>query len=126
MSEQKNSGPLLGPAPGKLECSFCGKGQQEVRKLIVGREALICDECTALCHDIMVEELEGEQEAEVEAQSVANRVGFKILSDPARHPGLAELALRLARECRADPSLPKVIADVATTLAIALDRPGAS
>lgn len=36
-----------------LYCSFCGKSQDEVRKLIAGPMALICDECVDLCHDIV-------------------------------------------------------------------------
>jgi ClpX C4-type zinc finger len=39
-----------------LYCSFCGKSQQEVRKLIAGPTVFICDECVELCKDIMQEE----------------------------------------------------------------------
>jgi ATP-dependent Clp protease ATP-binding subunit ClpX len=39
-----------------LHCSFCGKGQQEVRKLIAGPTVFICDECVELCVDIIGEE----------------------------------------------------------------------
>ncbi len=41
---------------GGLYCSFCGKGQDEVRKLIAGPSAYICDECITLCNDIIAEE----------------------------------------------------------------------
>jgi ATP-dependent Clp protease ATP-binding subunit ClpX len=41
-----------------LSCSFCGKGQREVRKLIAGPTVYICDECIKLCNDIIVEENE--------------------------------------------------------------------
>lgn len=41
----------------KLKCSFCGKGQDEVRKLIAGPTVYICDECVELCNDIIAEEL---------------------------------------------------------------------
>ena len=41
----------------KLKCSFCGKGQDEVRKLIAGPTVYICDECVELCNDIIDEEL---------------------------------------------------------------------
>ena len=46
-----------------LYCSFCGKSQHEVRKLIAGPSVFICDECVELCNDIIREELEdtGEQ-----------------------------------------------------------------
>jgi ATP-dependent Clp protease ATP-binding subunit ClpX len=39
-----------------LYCSFCGKGQEDVRKLIAGPTAYICDECITLCNDIIAEE----------------------------------------------------------------------
>ncbi|MCB0345710.1 MAG: ATP-dependent Clp protease ATP-binding subunit ClpX [Bdellovibrionales bacterium] len=43
-----------------LVCSFCGKSQEEVRKLIAGPEVYICDECIDLCNDIIMEEVEDE------------------------------------------------------------------
>src|SRR5438067_13671700 len=39
-----------------LYCSFCGKSQHEVRKLIAGPSVLICDECIDLCNDIIRED----------------------------------------------------------------------
>ena len=39
-----------------LYCSFCGKSQQEVKKLIAGPSVFICDECIELCNDIILEE----------------------------------------------------------------------
>ncbi|MCU0755928.1 MAG: ATP-dependent Clp protease ATP-binding subunit ClpX [Xanthomonadales bacterium] len=44
-----------------LYCSFCGKSQHEVRKLIAGPSVFICDECVELCNDIIREELEDKQ-----------------------------------------------------------------
>ncbi len=41
---------------GNLTCSFCGKSQEEVKKLIAGPTVYICDECIELCNDIIVEE----------------------------------------------------------------------
>ena len=41
-----------------LYCSFCGKSQHEVRKLIAGPSVFICDECVELCNDIIREELD--------------------------------------------------------------------
>ncbi|HCK80091.1 MAG TPA: ATP-dependent Clp protease ATP-binding subunit ClpX, partial [Candidatus Competibacteraceae bacterium] len=41
-----------------LYCSFCGKSQHEVRKLIAGPNVFICDECVELCNDIIREEME--------------------------------------------------------------------
>jgi ATP-dependent Clp protease ATP-binding subunit ClpX len=46
---------------GTLFCSFCGKSQGEVKKLIAGPAVYICDECVALCNDIIAEEVEQEE-----------------------------------------------------------------
>ena len=46
---------------GNLVCSFCGKSQDEVRKLIAGPTVYICDECIDLCNDIMAEECDQEE-----------------------------------------------------------------
>ena len=43
-----------------LYCSFCGKSQHEVRKLIAGPSVFICDECVDLCNDIIREEVQEE------------------------------------------------------------------
>ncbi|MFN9811759.1 MAG: ATP-dependent Clp protease ATP-binding subunit ClpX [Deltaproteobacteria bacterium] len=43
---------------GNLQCSFCGKSQKEVKKLIAGPTVYICDECIALCNDIIAEEVD--------------------------------------------------------------------
>ena len=47
---------------GSLNCSFCGKGQEEVKKLIAGPSVYICDECIELCNDIIAEEYDVEDE----------------------------------------------------------------
>src|SRR5438093_4193335 len=47
----------------KLKCSFCGKSQEQVRKLVAGPGVYICDECIELCTEIIEEELYGESEA---------------------------------------------------------------
>ncbi len=58
MSDRENQG-----TDGKiLYCSFCGKSQHEVRKLIAGPNVYICDECVELCNDIIREELEDASE----------------------------------------------------------------
>tara|TARA_B100000315_G_scaffold176385_1_gene164892 strand:+ start:23266 stop:24528 length:1263 start_codon:yes stop_codon:yes gene_type:complete len=51
---------------GSLRCSFCGKGPEEVRKLIAGPTVYICDECIELCNEIMVEEWTQEKSAELQ------------------------------------------------------------
>ncbi len=53
MSKLSESGEVL-------KCSFCGKSQKQVRKLIAGPGVYICDECIELCNEIIVEELGGE------------------------------------------------------------------
>jgi ATP-dependent Clp protease ATP-binding subunit ClpX len=50
MTTDKNKGDKL------LYCSFCGKSQHEVRKLIAGPSVFVCDECISLCNDIIREE----------------------------------------------------------------------
>ncbi|AMA62906.1 MAG: ATP-dependent protease ATP-binding subunit ClpX [Kurthia gibsonii] len=50
---------------GNLKCSFCGKPQEQVRKLVAGPGVYICDECIDLCSEIVVEELGTEEEIEL-------------------------------------------------------------
>jgi ATP-dependent Clp protease ATP-binding subunit ClpX len=57
MSDKKSGGEKL------LYCSFCGKSQHEVRKLIAGPSVFICDECIDLCNDIIRDEISSEQGA---------------------------------------------------------------
>ncbi|SFM34002.1 ATP-dependent Clp protease ATP-binding subunit ClpX [Ectothiorhodospira mobilis] len=55
MSDKKGKEPDSGKL---LYCSFCGKSQHEVRKLIAGPSVFICDECVELCNDIIREEMQ--------------------------------------------------------------------
>jgi len=57
MTEKKSGNEKL------LYCSFCGKSQHEVKKLIAGPSVFICDECIELCNDIIRDEVVGEQSA---------------------------------------------------------------
>ncbi len=57
MSKEKTYGTLC--------CSFCGKSQKEVKKLIAGPGVYICDECIELCNDIIAEEREREESTKV-------------------------------------------------------------
>jgi len=50
---------------GQLKCSFCGKSQEQVRKLVAGPGVYICDECIELCTEIVEEELGHEEELEL-------------------------------------------------------------
>jgi ATP-dependent Clp protease ATP-binding subunit ClpX len=49
---------------GQLKCSFCGKSQDQVRKLVAGPGVYICDECIELCTEIVEEELGHEEEVD--------------------------------------------------------------
>ncbi|MFZ9471414.1 MAG: ATP-dependent Clp protease ATP-binding subunit ClpX [Candidatus Nanopelagicaceae bacterium] len=49
--------PRIGESSELLKCSFCGKSQKQVKKLIAGPGVYICDECIELCTEIIVEEL---------------------------------------------------------------------
>jgi ATP-dependent Clp protease ATP-binding subunit ClpX len=50
---------------GQLKCSFCGKSQEQVRKLVAGPGVYICDECIELCNEIVEEELGHEEEVDL-------------------------------------------------------------
>jgi ATP-dependent Clp protease ATP-binding subunit ClpX len=52
---------------GELKCSFCGKSQDQVKKLVAGPGVYICDECIELCNEIVEEELDQELELEFES-----------------------------------------------------------
>ena len=61
----------IGETSDLLKCSFCGKTQKQVKKLIAGPGVYICDECIELCNEIIVEEL-----------SEANSLGLSELPKP--------------------------------------------
>src|ERR1022692_4707774 len=65
---------------GALCCSFCGKSQKEVKKLIAGPGVYICDECIELCNDIIAEEREREESTKVQL-SVPKPVDIKAFLD---------------------------------------------
>jgi hypothetical protein len=80
------------PAPAKvLYCSFCGKSQHQVRKLIAGPSVYICDECVELCEDIV----DGEDQLEffrlMKADEESGRQGHPALVERARRTPTAEL-----------------------------------
>ena len=59
----------------KLFCSFCGKNQSEVKKLIAGPSVYICDECVSLCNDIIKEDFaEANQESSEEKLPVPEEI----------------------------------------------------
>ena len=61
-------------------CSFCGKSQKEVKKLIAGPTVYICDECIGLCNDIIAEEIEKEEQS-YSSQKVPKPVEIKEILD---------------------------------------------
>ncbi|MCH2357864.1 MAG: ATP-dependent Clp protease ATP-binding subunit ClpX, partial [Pseudomonadales bacterium] len=73
-----------------LYCSFCGKSQHEVRKLIAGPSVFVCDECVDLCNDIIREEtkagLTGKKEGDVPtpAEICATLADYVIGQDRAK------------------------------------------
>ena len=66
-----------------LFCSFCGKNQEEVKKLIAGPSVFICDECVDLCNDIIVEETK-------EIATAPNKKETKLLTPENLHSKLGE------------------------------------
>nr|MBO6294369.1 ATP-dependent Clp protease ATP-binding subunit ClpX [Schwartzia sp. (in: firmicutes)] len=54
----------FGDDRGQMKCSFCGKAQEQVRKLVAGPGVYICDECIELCNEIIEEEFSGEEEVD--------------------------------------------------------------
>ncbi|MGH9463279.1 MAG: ClpX C4-type zinc finger protein [Vicinamibacteria bacterium] len=50
----------------ELHCSFCGRGENEVAKLVAGVKAYICDECVAIATTIMRESTQGDEERATE------------------------------------------------------------
>jgi len=55
----------FGDDKGQLKCSFCGKLQEQVKKLVAGPGVYICDECIELCNEIIEEELSGDIDIEL-------------------------------------------------------------
>ena len=66
---------------GNLSCSFCGKSQKEVKKLIAGPSVYICDECISLCNDILAEEVQKEERSERSGKIPKPREIRKVLDD---------------------------------------------
>ncbi len=66
---------------GQLTCSFCGKSQDEVKKLIAGPTVYICDECIELCNDIIDEEARLEDAADEQAAQLPKPAEIKDTLD---------------------------------------------
>ena len=66
---------------GSLVCSFCGKSQKEVKKLIAGPTGYICDECIALCNDIIAEEFQSDDTQEETSFQISKPAEIKAILD---------------------------------------------
>lgn len=58
----------------ETSCSFCGKEKEEVGKLIAGQDGYICSACVELCHEILLEESEGNPEAQAFIETVEEKL----------------------------------------------------
>lgn len=65
----------------QLTCSFCGKSQDEVKKLIAGPTVYICDECIELCNDIIDEEAKLDRASDSESKKLPKPVEIKDILD---------------------------------------------
>ncbi|MFC1745169.1 ATP-dependent Clp protease ATP-binding subunit ClpX [Candidatus Riflebacteria bacterium] len=82
-------------AKNQFKCSFCGKGQDQVKKLIAGPEVYICDECIELCNEIIIEELK--EESSLESSEVLKpKELYKILDQYVIEQNLAKKILSVA------------------------------
>lgn len=94
------------PSKDKLVCSFCGKDQRSVRKLVAGPGVYICDECTELVVEILEEELTAESGSAVSAIEAAALLGVsrqRVYQLAAERPDFPQPAERSpARWHRAD------------------------
>jgi ATP-dependent Clp protease ATP-binding subunit ClpX len=70
-----------GEKSGYLTCSFCGKGQDDVKKLIAGPAVYICDECIELCKDIIAEEAKLEDAASSDISRLPRPAEIKDILD---------------------------------------------
>lgn len=79
-----------------LSCSFCGKSQKEVKKLIAGPSVYICDECIALCNDIIAEEVDRDDRTSSLGAVLKPKELRKILDDYVIGQDLAKKVLSVA------------------------------
>ena len=88
----------MAAAKSVLQCSFCGKGQDEVEKLVAGPGVYICDECIGLCNGILADE-----------NTTPRMPDWRALSDETILAGLPQVA---AMSAQAEFSLHERIAEL--------------
>ena len=64
-----------------LTCSFCGKSQKEVKKLVAGPTVYICDECIELCNEIIADDADKERDSYLGHESIPTPVEIKEFLD---------------------------------------------
>lgn len=103
-----------------LICSFCGKSQHEVKKLIAGPSVYICDECIGLCNQIIGEEVSPVARADVSPESARSLIG-QLISQERR-------ACELLRVCvaHAGSAVPDAVKHAASELVSASRSFGAA
>lgn len=120
-----------------VSCSFCGKEQREVRKLIAGPTVHICDECIRLCTEIIAEESAAEleyarkrAEAELERartelkRALSERTVLERVTWLAQHPDVNRVAIiarHFAEACNEASDVPRPVAERARSLAEELE-----
>jgi len=76
-----------------LKCSFCGKSQDQVRRLIAGPGVYICDECIELCSEIIAEELEEKNQVDISSlpkpQEIKNHLDQYVIGQDEAKKSLA-------------------------------------
>ncbi len=91
------AGAQTDPGPKTLYCSFCGKSQHEVRKLIAGPSVFICDECVDLCTDIVEPDEDKELFQLMTGTGQSGRQTYPAVLELARGMSTEELAYYVER-----------------------------
>jgi len=91
-SDERTPSVSAQSAPQTLYCSFCGKSQHEVRKLIAGPTAFICDECVDICTDVVEPDDDRELFRLMKGTEESGRLAYPALLDLARRMPTEELA----------------------------------
>ena len=100
----------------KMKCTFCNKGQDEVKKLVIGPAANICNECIALCSDILAEETQPEAKP-LKSRALPKPVEIKEYVD--NNQSYADLAAgRIDASVNSFPNLAYAAAQRSDTFAV--------